>query len=58
MKHGPRAPTLDGRLYAGVDPITGKDRRTWRAASTIRSEAEAMVEWLRVEYPEALRKVV
>lgn len=40
----------NGRLYAvvyaGVDPITGKDRRSWRAAGTIRSEAEAMVERL------------
>ena len=33
-------------VYAGVDPITGKDRRTWRAAGTIRSEADAMVERL------------
>lgn len=40
----------NGRLYAvvysGVDPITGKDRRSWRAAGTIRSEAVAMVERL------------
>ena len=50
----------NGRLYAvvyaGVDPITGKDRRTWRAAGTIRSEAEAMVERL-VEDNRMLRTV-
>ena len=40
----------NGRLYAvvyaGVDPITGKDRRSWRAAGTNRADAEAMVERL------------
>lgn len=43
-------------VYAGVDPITGKDRRTWRAAGTNRSEADAMVERL-VEDNRLLRAV-
>lgn len=37
----------NGRLYAvvydGTDPLTGRERRSWRAAGTERAEAESML---------------
>lgn len=30
-------------VYEGIDPLTGKERRAWRAAGTDRADAEAML---------------
>ena len=36
-------------IYEGLDPVTGKERRTWHPAGTDRAEAEALVARLAAE---------
>ncbi len=36
-------------IYEGLDPVTGKERRSWHPAGTDRTEAEALVAQLASE---------
>jgi hypothetical protein len=36
-------------IYEGLDPVTGRERRSWDAAGTDRAEAEALAARLAAE---------
>ena len=43
-------------IYEGLDPVTGKERRSWHPAGTDRSEAEALVARLAAERDDEERR--